>query len=202
MFHVALVWSQSALSRLPRGAEPPRPTITPTSIHSANRTRARSPPPPSRLHPPLAHTTSSGNTNLLHTRRTQQFIYDNMLSVAEMLPPWLLNLFCRMPSEGSRKVGEPRLVTVRRPGVEVGVMLCGGNLRGVYIESLDEDSPARGPDGLLPGDLILEVWYKTHTVCCWFFSWCIQGESQCITWMFKILLMHQPDCSFCASPVY
>ncbi|XP_029377323.1 disks large homolog 5a isoform X2 [Echeneis naucrates] len=64
--------------------------------------------------------------------------------------------FIRMLSDGSRKVGEPRLVTVRRPGVEVGVALCGGNLRGVYIESLDEDSPARGPDGLLPGDLILE----------------------------------------------
>uniref|UniRef100_A0AAQ4S5B7 Discs, large homolog 5a (Drosophila) n=1 Tax=Gasterosteus aculeatus aculeatus TaxID=481459 RepID=A0AAQ4S5B7_GASAC len=56
----------------------------------------------------------------------------------------------------SKTVGEPRLVTVRRPGVEVGVTLCGGNLRGVYIESLDEDSPARGPDGLLPGDLIQE----------------------------------------------
>uniref|UniRef100_A0A665WU13 Disks large homolog 5-like n=1 Tax=Echeneis naucrates TaxID=173247 RepID=A0A665WU13_ECHNA len=60
------------------------------------------------------------------------------------------------PHNFIRKVGEPRLVTVRRPGVEVGVALCGGNLRGVYIESLDEDSPARGPDGLLPGDLILE----------------------------------------------
>uniref|UniRef100_A0A8D0CUB0 Discs, large homolog 5a (Drosophila) n=1 Tax=Sander lucioperca TaxID=283035 RepID=A0A8D0CUB0_SANLU len=56
----------------------------------------------------------------------------------------------------SKKVDEPRLVTVRRPGVEVGVTLCGGNLRGVYIESLDEDSPARCPDGLLPGDIILE----------------------------------------------
>lgn len=64
---------------------------------------------------------------------------------------------CRMPSDGGRKVGEPRLVMVRRPGVEVGVTLCGGNLRGVYIESVDEDSPARGPDGLLSGDLILEV---------------------------------------------
>ncbi|XP_029031341.1 disks large homolog 5 isoform X3 [Betta splendens] len=64
--------------------------------------------------------------------------------------------YIRVPTEGSRKVGEPRLVTVHRPGVEVGVTLCGGNLRGVYIESLDEDSPARGPDGLLPGDLILE----------------------------------------------
>uniref|UniRef100_A0A3B4YUC0 Discs, large homolog 5a (Drosophila) n=1 Tax=Seriola lalandi dorsalis TaxID=1841481 RepID=A0A3B4YUC0_SERLL len=60
------------------------------------------------------------------------------------------------PHNFIRKVGEPRLVTVRRPGVEVGVTLCGGNLRGVYIESLDEDSPARGPEGLLPGDLILE----------------------------------------------
>lgn len=68
-----------------------------------------------------------------------------------------------MPSEGGRKAGEPRLVTVRRPGVEVGVTLCGGNLRGVYIESLDEDSPARGPDGLLPGDLILEVGAYTVT---------------------------------------
>uniref|UniRef100_A0A3Q3WVV5 Uncharacterized protein n=1 Tax=Mola mola TaxID=94237 RepID=A0A3Q3WVV5_MOLML len=60
------------------------------------------------------------------------------------------------PRNFIRKVGEPRLVVVRRPGVEVGVTLCGGNLRGVYIESLDEDSPARGPDGLLAGDLILE----------------------------------------------
>ncbi|XP_060943694.1 disks large homolog 5a [Limanda limanda] len=66
------------------------------------------------------------------------------------------NNFIRMPSEGSRKVGDARLVTVRRPGVEVGVTLCGGNLRGVFIESLDEDSPARGPDGLLTGDIILE----------------------------------------------
>ncbi|XP_076016418.1 disks large homolog 5-like isoform X2 [Genypterus blacodes] len=61
-----------------------------------------------------------------------------------------------MTSESDRKSSEPRVVTVRRPGVEVGVTLCGGNLRGVYIESLEEDSPARGADGLLPGDLILE----------------------------------------------
>ncbi|XP_032408812.1 disks large homolog 5a isoform X2 [Xiphophorus hellerii] len=66
------------------------------------------------------------------------------------------NSFVRVPPEGNKKAGEPRLVTVHRPGVEVGVTLCGGNLRGVYIESLDEDSPARGPDGLIPGDLILE----------------------------------------------
>lgn len=68
-----------------------------------------------------------------------------------------------MPSDGTKKAVEPRLVTVRRPGVEVGVTLCGGNLRGVYIESLDEDSPARGADGLLPGDLIMEVWISAFT---------------------------------------
>ena len=64
--------------------------------------------------------------------------------------------------EGSRKASDARLVTVHRAGAEVGVTLCGGNLRGVYVESLEEDSPAWGADGLLPGDLILEVWTHTH----------------------------------------
>lgn len=40
---------------------------------------------------------------------------------------------------------------------ELGIQVCGGNLSGIFVESLDEDSPARGTDGLLPGDLILEV---------------------------------------------
>lgn len=40
---------------------------------------------------------------------------------------------------------------------ELGIQICGGNLSGIFVESLEEDSPARGPDGLLPGDLILEV---------------------------------------------
>uniref|UniRef100_A0A8C8HVC6 Discs, large homolog 5a (Drosophila) n=1 Tax=Oncorhynchus tshawytscha TaxID=74940 RepID=A0A8C8HVC6_ONCTS len=60
-------------------------------------------------------------------------------------------------TKGSRKVCEPRVVTVRRAqGAELGLGLCGGNLRGVYVESLEEDSPARGTEGLQPGDLILE----------------------------------------------
>ncbi|XP_038148825.1 disks large homolog 5a isoform X2 [Cyprinodon tularosa] len=77
-------------------------------------------------------------------------------SSKETTPTTSPNSCVRMPSESNRRVSEPRLVTVHRPGVEVGVTLCGGNLRGIYIESVDEDSPARGPDGLLPGDLILE----------------------------------------------
>ncbi|XP_061141147.1 disks large homolog 5a isoform X2 [Syngnathus typhle] len=64
--------------------------------------------------------------------------------------------YVRSHYDSKGKAGEPRLVTVHRPGVEVGITLCGGNLRGVYVDSLDEDSPARGADGLRPGDLILE----------------------------------------------
>uniref|UniRef100_A0A3Q4BG75 Uncharacterized protein n=1 Tax=Mola mola TaxID=94237 RepID=A0A3Q4BG75_MOLML len=51
---------------------------------------------------------------------------------------------------------EPRLVRLKRIQAELGVQICGGNLSGIFVESLDDDSPAKGPDGLLPGDLILE----------------------------------------------
>uniref|UniRef100_A0A669BP18 Discs large MAGUK scaffold protein 5 n=1 Tax=Oreochromis niloticus TaxID=8128 RepID=A0A669BP18_ORENI len=53
-------------------------------------------------------------------------------------------------------VPEYRLVRLKRIHVELGVQICGGNLYGIFVESLDDDSPARGPDGLLAGDLILE----------------------------------------------
>ncbi|CAB1312852.1 unnamed protein product [Coregonus sp. 'balchen'] len=46
--------------------------------------------------------------------------------------------FIRMSSESSRKVCEPRVVTVRRAqGAELGLGLCGGNLRGVYYGSVN-----------------------------------------------------------------
>ncbi|XP_051774074.1 disks large homolog 5a isoform X4 [Ctenopharyngodon idella] len=66
------------------------------------------------------------------------------------------NSFIRISSESSKKVPEPRLVTLRKTQVELGVQLCGGNLRGIFVERLEEDSPARGADGLVPGDMILE----------------------------------------------
>ncbi|XP_075999678.1 disks large homolog 5-like isoform X2 [Genypterus blacodes] len=62
----------------------------------------------------------------------------------------------RLHGSGSRRAGEPRLVRLKRIQVELGVQICGGNLYGIFVESLDEDSPAKSPDGLLPGDLILE----------------------------------------------
>ncbi|XP_051507240.1 disks large homolog 5a isoform X2 [Myxocyprinus asiaticus] len=64
--------------------------------------------------------------------------------------------FVRMSSESSKKVPEPRLVTLRKSQVELGVQLCGGNLRGIFVERLEEDSPAKRADGLMPGDIILE----------------------------------------------
>ncbi|XP_067286358.1 disks large homolog 5 isoform X2 [Pseudorasbora parva] len=55
-----------------------------------------------------------------------------------------------------RKHAEPRQVVLRKTQVDLGLKICGGNLTGVFVESLEEDSPARGADGLQPGDLILE----------------------------------------------
>uniref|UniRef100_A0A8C6PFY4 Discs large MAGUK scaffold protein 5 n=1 Tax=Nothobranchius furzeri TaxID=105023 RepID=A0A8C6PFY4_NOTFU len=60
------------------------------------------------------------------------------------------------PAAISLRAGEPRLVRLKKVNVELGVQVCGGNIYGIFVEMLDEDSPAKGPDGLLPGDLILE----------------------------------------------
>ncbi|XP_065805741.1 disks large homolog 5-like isoform X1 [Labrus bergylta] len=57
----------------------------------------------------------------------------------------------RLPGSGSH-----RLVRLKRIQAELGVQICGGNLHGIFVESLDEDSPAKDPDGLIPGDMILE----------------------------------------------
>ncbi|XP_051958294.1 disks large homolog 5-like isoform X2 [Xyrauchen texanus] len=58
-------------------------------------------------------------------------------------------------SEGGRQA-EPRRLVLKKTQVDLGLKLCGGNLTGVFVESLEEDSPARGADGLQPGDVILE----------------------------------------------
>ncbi|XP_051523810.1 disks large homolog 5-like isoform X2 [Myxocyprinus asiaticus] len=58
-------------------------------------------------------------------------------------------------SEGGKQA-EPRQLVLKKTQVDLGLKLCGGNLTGVFVESLEEDSPARGADGLQPGDVILE----------------------------------------------
>uniref|UniRef100_A0A3P9J079 Discs, large homolog 5b (Drosophila), tandem duplicate 1 n=1 Tax=Oryzias latipes TaxID=8090 RepID=A0A3P9J079_ORYLA len=56
----------------------------------------------------------------------------------------------------SKRTTPSRLVRFKRSHAELGVQICGGNLCGIFVETLDDDSPAKGPDGLSPGDLILE----------------------------------------------
>ncbi|XP_058552789.1 disks large homolog 5 isoform X4 [Neofelis nebulosa] len=62
----------------------------------------------------------------------------------------------RMVGEANKKTPEPRLVFIKKSQLELGVHLCGGNLHGVFVAEVEDDSPAKGPDGLVPGDLILE----------------------------------------------
>ncbi|XP_036293996.1 disks large homolog 5 isoform X2 [Pipistrellus kuhlii] len=62
----------------------------------------------------------------------------------------------RMAGDANKKPPEPRVVFVRKSQLELGVHLCGGNLHGVFVAEVEDDSPAKGPDGLVPGDLILE----------------------------------------------
>ncbi|XP_035997786.1 disks large homolog 5 isoform X2 [Fundulus heteroclitus] len=62
----------------------------------------------------------------------------------------------RLPGLHLLRAAEPRLVRLKRIDAELGVQLCGGNICGVFVEMLDDESPAKIPDGLLPGDLILE----------------------------------------------
>lgn len=62
-----------------------------------------------------------------------------------------------MVGEANKKTPEPRLVFIKKSQLELGVHLCGGNLHGVFVAEVEDDSPAKGPDGLVPGDLILEV---------------------------------------------
>ncbi|XP_012579236.1 PREDICTED: disks large homolog 5 isoform X2 [Condylura cristata] len=63
---------------------------------------------------------------------------------------------CRMLGDAGKKTPEPRVVFIKKSQMELGVHLCGGNLHGVFVAEVEDDSPAKGPDGLVPGDLILE----------------------------------------------
>ncbi|XP_006887537.1 PREDICTED: disks large homolog 5 [Elephantulus edwardii] len=62
----------------------------------------------------------------------------------------------RVGGDANKKSPEPRVVYIKKSQMELGVHLCGGNLHGVFVAEVEDDSPARGPDGLVPGDLILE----------------------------------------------
>nr|XP_019601519.1 PREDICTED: disks large homolog 5 isoform X5 [Rhinolophus sinicus] len=62
----------------------------------------------------------------------------------------------RVVGDANKKTPEPRVVFIKKSQLELGVHLCGGNLHGVFVAEVEDDSPAKGPEGLVPGDLILE----------------------------------------------
>ncbi|XP_015272078.1 PREDICTED: disks large homolog 5, partial [Gekko japonicus] len=62
----------------------------------------------------------------------------------------------RNSMDTSKKTPEPRTVVVKKSQAELGIQICGGNLYGIFVSDVEEDSPARGPDGLEIGDMILE----------------------------------------------
>ncbi|XP_029397172.1 disks large homolog 5 isoform X3 [Mus pahari] len=62
----------------------------------------------------------------------------------------------RTVGDTSKKPPDPRIVFIKKSQLDLGVHVCGGNLHGVFVAEVEDDSPAKGPDGLVPGDLILE----------------------------------------------
>lgn len=65
--------------------------------------------------------------------------------------------FDRNSVDTTQKPPEPRMVTLKKSQVELGIQICGGNLYGIFVSDIEDDSPAKGPDGLALGDMILEV---------------------------------------------
>uniref|UniRef100_A0A672RA06 Disks large homolog 5-like n=1 Tax=Sinocyclocheilus grahami TaxID=75366 RepID=A0A672RA06_SINGR len=163
--------SQSSISTLPRISVSPVPT---GERRKDRYTRAASGPPP----PPPPR-----NSSHLSTYSSEALYLTPIIGLCDMCNALQFgHTFCSssqrkhkyaayfletMSSESSKKVPEPRLVTVRKTQGELGIQLCGGNLQGIFVERLEEDSPARGVDGLVPGDMILEygtVSMKNKTV--------------------------------------
>ncbi|NXU72473.1 DLG5 protein, partial [Oreotrochilus melanogaster] len=62
----------------------------------------------------------------------------------------------RGPVDTNKRTPEPRTVFVKKSQVDLGIQICGGNLYGIFVSDVDDDSPAKGPDGLILGDMILE----------------------------------------------
>ncbi|XP_069096910.1 disks large homolog 5 isoform X4 [Pleurodeles waltl] len=56
----------------------------------------------------------------------------------------------------SQKTLDPRIVNIRKSQVDLGVQICGGNIHGIFVMDVEDDSPAYGSNGLVIGDVILE----------------------------------------------
>ena len=52
---------------------------------------------------------------------------------------------------------EPRCIIIKKTTSNLGISLFGGNAVGIFIHSVRDESLTNGPNGLKPGDQILEV---------------------------------------------
>ncbi|KAM9134746.1 disks large homolog 5 isoform 2-T2 [Pangshura tecta] len=62
----------------------------------------------------------------------------------------------RVTVDTNKRTPEPRNVVIKKSQVDLGIQICGGNLHGIFVSDVEDDSPAKGPDGLVTGDMILE----------------------------------------------
>ncbi|XP_048419335.1 disks large homolog 5a isoform X13 [Stegostoma tigrinum] len=62
----------------------------------------------------------------------------------------------RKSIDSTNQIAEPRFLFLKKTQMEFGIQICGGNLYGIFVAKVDDDSPANGPDGLVPGDKLLE----------------------------------------------
>ncbi|XP_041032284.1 disks large homolog 5a isoform X11 [Carcharodon carcharias] len=62
----------------------------------------------------------------------------------------------RKSIDSTNQIPEPRFLFLKKTQMELGIQICGGNLFGVFVAKVEDDSPANSPDGLVPGDKLLE----------------------------------------------
>uniref|UniRef100_A0A670HVI1 Discs large MAGUK scaffold protein 5 n=1 Tax=Podarcis muralis TaxID=64176 RepID=A0A670HVI1_PODMU len=108
----------------------------------------------SRLEPVSSHSTPQGSGAATPDSHS---IIDTVSEQDEgtMTPPSKQTTPTTSPHT-SKRTPEPRTVTIKKSQVELGIQICGGNLHGIFVSDVEDDSPAKGPDGLVLGDMILE----------------------------------------------
>uniref|UniRef100_A0A672VFE6 Discs large MAGUK scaffold protein 5 n=1 Tax=Strigops habroptila TaxID=2489341 RepID=A0A672VFE6_STRHB len=108
----------------------------------------------SRLEPVSNHSTPQGSGAATPDNHS---VIDTVSEQDEgtMTPPSKQTTPTTSP-RNSLRTPEPRTVVVKKSQVDLGIQICGGNLYGIFVSDVDDDSPAKGPDGLVLGDMILE----------------------------------------------
>ncbi|NXJ92835.1 DLG5 protein, partial [Corythaixoides concolor] len=109
----------------------------------------------SRLEPVSNHSTPQGSGAATPDNHS---VIDTVSEQDEgtMTPPSKQTTPTTSPVDTNKRTPEPRTVVVKKSQVDLGIQICGGNLYGIFVSDVDDDSPAKGPDGLVLGDMILE----------------------------------------------